>query len=68
MPKEGYSSVAVSDEVYERLKKNAEETHRTVPKLIEHMLDKLFRAREAFDVRYGFCLHKILTLIDYSYM
>ena len=42
MPEKGYSSITVSDEVYERLKRHAEETHRTVPKLIEHLLDRFF--------------------------
>lgn len=42
MPERGYSSITVTDEVYERLKRHAEETHRTVPKLIEHLLDRFF--------------------------
>lgn len=42
MPKRGYSSITVSEEVLERLQEIAKETHRTVPKVIEHMLDKLY--------------------------
>jgi len=42
VPERGYPSIIVSNEVYERLKRHAEETHRTVPKLIEHLLDRLF--------------------------
>lgn len=42
MPEKGYSSITVSNEVYERLRRHARETHRTVPKLIEHLLDRFF--------------------------
>jgi predicted CopG family antitoxin len=39
MPREGYSSISVSDEVYEELQKRAEKEHRTVPGTIEHLLE-----------------------------
>ena len=42
MPIEGYSSITLSDEVIQRLRKVAEETSRTVPKVIEHMLNTCF--------------------------
>jgi len=42
MPEKGYSSVTLPDRVYERLQKCAEDTVRTVPKLIEWMLDQCF--------------------------
>lgn len=42
MPVNGYSSITVSDEIIDRLKKEAEATHRTVPKLIEFMLEEVF--------------------------
>jgi predicted transcriptional regulator len=42
MPVTGYSSVTVSDEIIDRLKKEADASHRTVPKLIEFMLEEVF--------------------------
>ena len=38
MPKEGYKTITVRREVYERLRGLAERTDRSVPKLIEHLI------------------------------
>jgi len=47
MPVEGYSSITLSDEVIQRLKKAGEDTSRTVPKVIEFMLNQCFPKQEA---------------------
>jgi len=47
MPIEGFSSITVPDEVKNRLQKIAEKTFRTVPKLIEWMLDQCFPEEKA---------------------
>ena len=47
MPVKGFSSITVPDETLERLKQIADETHRTVPKVIEHMLEEMYPQREA---------------------
>jgi len=41
MPAEGYKSITVSREVYEELKDLAVKTHRSIPKLIEHLIEKI---------------------------
>jgi predicted CopG family antitoxin len=38
MPKEGYKSITVSEEVYDLLQKKAEKDHRSVPETIEHLI------------------------------
>jgi len=38
MPKQGYATITVSEEVYEELKRFADETSRTIPKAIEHLM------------------------------
>lgn len=38
MPREGYRSITVKDDVYSQLEKIAEGTHRTVPEVIEHLV------------------------------
>ena len=38
VPTEGYKTITVSREVYDKLKNLAEGTYRSVPKLIEHLI------------------------------
>jgi macrodomain Ter protein organizer (MatP/YcbG family) len=38
MPYEGHKSISVPDAVYDRLKKKAEETCRTLPKYVEFLI------------------------------
>jgi len=40
VPAEGYKSITVRREVYEELKSLAEKTHRSVPGLIEYLIEK----------------------------
>ncbi|RJS93669.1 hypothetical protein CW705_01455 [Candidatus Bathyarchaeota archaeon] len=40
VPIEGYKSITIRREVYEELKSLAERTHRSVPGLIEHLIEK----------------------------
>ncbi len=40
MPREGYRTISVNDEIYEYIKKKAEETHRTIPEYIAHLIEK----------------------------
>ena len=44
MPAEGYKTITVSEELYNLLKRQAKKTHRSLPKLIEHLVEK---AKEA---------------------
>ena len=39
MPRKGYRSLTVKEKVFERLQKIAEETHRTIPEMIEHLTE-----------------------------
>jgi hypothetical protein len=39
MPREGYRTISVNDEVYHYIKKKAGETHRTIPEYIEHLIE-----------------------------
>lgn len=39
MPKEGFSTITVSNDVYGRLKEFAERTHRSIPHAIEYLID-----------------------------
>jgi predicted CopG family antitoxin len=47
MPREGYRSITVKGEVYQELEKKAEESHRTVPEYIEHLLEIEKQQKEA---------------------
>ncbi len=40
MPREGYRTIVVTDEVYRYIQKKAEETNRTVPEYIKHLIEK----------------------------
>ncbi len=40
MPREGYRTISVTDEVYQYVKDRAKETHRTVPEYIDHLIEK----------------------------
>jgi len=42
MPYEGHKSVTVTEETYGRLKEVAKETRRSLGKVVEYMLDKLY--------------------------
>lgn len=39
MPREGYRSITVRDEVYRKLEEKAKETHRTIPEIIMHLAE-----------------------------
>jgi predicted CopG family antitoxin len=39
VPRDGFKSVTVSEDVYEKLQKLAEENHRSIPETIEHLVD-----------------------------
>jgi hypothetical protein len=39
MPVEGFKSITVSEEVFDKLQKLAEKNHRTVPGTIQHLLE-----------------------------
>jgi predicted CopG family antitoxin len=39
MPREGYRSITVNEEIYKELEEKAEASHRTVPEYIEHLLE-----------------------------
>lgn len=39
MPREGYKSITVDEEIYKELEQKAEASHRTVPEYIEHLLE-----------------------------
>jgi len=41
LPREGYKTITVSEEVYEKLDKMAKESFRTVPQYIEYLLQKI---------------------------
>jgi len=38
MPREGYRSITVKEAIFVELGKKAEESHRTIPEYIEHLL------------------------------
>jgi predicted CopG family antitoxin len=40
LPKEGFTSITISEETYEKLKKFAEETHRSIPQAIEYLIEQ----------------------------
>lgn len=42
MPREGYSTVTIPMQVHHRLHETAQNEYRSMPKQIEHMLDKLY--------------------------
>jgi macrodomain Ter protein organizer (MatP/YcbG family) len=39
MPRKGYRSISLKDQVFEQLQKKADEEHRTIPETIEHLLE-----------------------------
>ena len=47
MGRPGVRSVSLRDQTYRRLSKVAGDIRRTVPKLIEHMLETLYPKQEA---------------------
>ena len=44
MPKPGYATITVAQETYDALKKFAEETHRSIPQVVELLAE---RAKES---------------------
>jgi predicted CopG family antitoxin len=40
VPREGYRTICVTDDVYNYLQKNAKETNRTIPEYIKHLIEK----------------------------
>jgi predicted CopG family antitoxin len=40
VPREGYRTIVVTEEVYRYIQKKAEETNRTVPEYIKHLIEK----------------------------
>lgn len=42
MPREGYSTVTIPIQVHHRLHETAQNEYRSMPKQIEHMLNKLY--------------------------
>ena len=47
MPVPGFQSITVSDLTHEKLKKLAKETHRSIPKLIDYLLDQFSDPHES---------------------
>ena len=46
MPKKGYKSITVPEALHNRLMEIADKTHRSIPKLIEHMLEEVYSKPE----------------------
>ena len=46
VPREGYRTICVTDEVYQYVKKRAKETNRTIPEYIKHLIEKEKTAKE----------------------
>ena len=40
MPREGYRTICVTDEVYSYIQTKAKETNRTIPEYIKHLIEK----------------------------
>jgi predicted CopG family antitoxin len=40
VPREGYRTIVVTEEVYRYIQKQAQETNRTVPEYIKHLIEK----------------------------
>ncbi len=40
VPRAGYRTISVTEKIYQYVKKKAEETHRTIPEYIEHLIEK----------------------------
>jgi predicted CopG family antitoxin len=40
LPRKGYRTICVTDEVYHYIQKKAEETDRTMPEYIKHLIEK----------------------------
>jgi hypothetical protein len=47
VPREGYRTISVTNEVYQYVKRRAEETNRTIPEYIKHLIEKEKGAKEA---------------------
>jgi hypothetical protein len=47
MPVEGFKSVTIPEETYKQLEIMADRTHRSIPKLIEYLLEVAKIAKEA---------------------
>ena len=45
MPVEGFKTITVSQEVYDKIENFAEKTHRSVPKAVEFLMEKADVAR-----------------------
>jgi len=41
MPVEGWKSITVSEQTYKQLEQLAEKTHRTIPKLVEFLIEEV---------------------------
>ncbi|HTY75429.1 MAG TPA: hypothetical protein VMD05_07685 [Candidatus Nanoarchaeia archaeon] len=39
MPRKGYQTICVTDEVYHYIQKKASETNRTIPEYIKHLIE-----------------------------
>ncbi len=46
MPRKGYRTVHVTDEVYGYLQKQAKENNNTIPEYIKHLIEKKNKAKE----------------------
>ena len=40
LPRKGYRTICVTDDVYSCIQKKAQETNRTIPEYIRHLLEK----------------------------
>jgi predicted CopG family antitoxin len=40
VPRKGYRTICVTDEVYDTIQKKAKETNRTIPEYIKHLMEK----------------------------
>jgi predicted CopG family antitoxin len=40
VPRKGYRTICVTDEVYNSIQKKAKDTNRTIPEYIKHLLEK----------------------------
>ena len=46
MPKKGYKSITVPEVLHNRLMEIADKTHRSIPKLIEYMLEEVYSKQD----------------------
>jgi hypothetical protein len=40
LPRKGYRTICVTDEVYQTIQKRAKDTNRTIPEYIKHLMEK----------------------------